>query len=175
MPRENEQSFLRKVLKNNLSAVEFCNILFCISQTLDDLIDGDNEVKPSDLIVAFWSALVDLPRNKFYREHEHELAPLIPAVLQDYVDSVALERSTNERHRHIAFVLRDQLASVVVQCARLVGGYGWMQRVSIAIRDHFHEDEFGDYVDSLPGAKPVEPDPDDPEQILAAEIEQEHY
>lgn len=162
MPRDNEPSFLRSVLRENESAVQLCQTLFSISQTLDDLIDGDTTVSGADVITAFWMAIVDLPRNAFYRKHEHELSPMLKMVLQDYVDSAALERSENERHKQVAFVLRDQLTSVVVQCALLVGGYDWMRKVSISIRDHFHEDTYADYAASLiPLSAPETPEATD--------------
>lgn len=153
MPRENEQSFLSEVLRGNQAAIAFINILFKTSQVLDDLIDGDKAVNRDTLLATFWMMLVELPNNPFYSKHFSVLNPLVMSAMQDYVDSVALEGSENQRHRHVAFVLRDQLTSVVVQCANLVGGYAWMRRVSLPIRDHFHEDEFSDYERELPAVK----------------------
>lgn len=146
MPRENEAELLREVLPNAPAARDFCTTLFHISQVLDDLIDGDKSLAQEAVIHAFWRALIDLPENPFYREHEPFLRPLMASALQDWTDSVTLERAGDEHSRHIAFVLRDQLAGLVVQCSRLVGGYSWMVKTGPAIRHHFHEDALSDYL-----------------------------
>lgn len=149
MPRQNEATFLRGVLRNNEAAAQFCEMLFRISQTLDDLIDKDNPVADTTLIRTFWEALIELPANPFYREYEPYLRPLMASALQDWRDSACLERSDNRHYKTLAFVLRDQLTAVVTQCAYLVGGYEWMNKVSLSIRDHFHEDVLDDYLAGL--------------------------
>lgn len=149
MPRSNEREFLQHVLQGQHAPILFCETLFRISQTLDDLIDKDRPVSDDAIYDAFWEALIELPANPFYRAHEPYLRPLMAAALQDWRDSVRLERSGNHHHRTLAFVLRDQLTSLVVQCAYLVGGSQWMQKVSGEVRLHFHEDTLMDYVGEL--------------------------
>lgn len=146
MSRQNEATFLRGVLRNNEAAAQFCEMLFRISQTLDDLIDKDNPVSDATLIRTFWEALIELPANPFYRQHEPYLRPLMASALQDWRDSACLERSDSHHYKTLAFVLRDQLTGMVTQCAYLVGGYEWMNKVSLSIRDHFHEDKLDDYL-----------------------------
>lgn len=146
MPRKNEHAFLNQALHNNADAVSFCETLFRISQTLDDIIDGDNPVSGNDVVSAFWQAMVELPSNPFYRRHELYLRPLVAAALQDWRDSVALERADDTHAKTLAFVLRDQLASVVVQCAYLVGGEAWMVQAGASIRRHFHDENLDDYL-----------------------------
>lgn len=149
MPRQDEHAFLQQALRQNTGAVAFCETLFRISQTLDDIIDGDQPVTGGAVVSAFWQALIELPANPFYREHEPYLRPLMAAALQDWRDSVALERSGDYHQRTLAFVLRDQLTSLVVQCAYLVGGEAWMQQTGPLIRRHFHEDSLADYLAEL--------------------------
>lgn len=156
MPRQNEAAFLRSVLCNNEAAATYCEMLFRISQTLDDLIDKDKPVTDAVLIRTFWEALIELPANPFYRQHEPYLRPLMASALQDWRDSACLERSDNHHYKTLAFVLRDQLTGMVSQCAYLVGGYEWMNKVSLSIRDHFHEDTLEAYLNGF--AKPAEPD-----------------
>lgn len=146
MPQPNERAFLQHVLQGHAAPILFCESLFRISQTLDDLIDGDKPVTGQAVYRAFWEALIDLPGNPFYRQHESVLRPLMAAALQDWRDSVTLERAGDHHGRTLAFVLRDQLTSLVVQCAGIVGGFDWMQQVSAEIRRHFHEDALDDYL-----------------------------
>lgn len=161
MSRQNEATFLRGVLRNNEAAAQFCEMLFRISQTLDDLVDKDNPVADTTLIRTFWEALIELPANPFYREHEPYLRPLMASALQDWRDSACLERADSHHYKTLAFVLRDQLTGLVTQCAYLIGGYEWMNKVSLSIRDHFHEDKLDDYLSGfdapeMPAAKEPE-------------------
>lgn len=149
MPRPNEAAFLRDVLRNNEAAAQFCESLFRISQALDDLVDKDKPVTDTELIRTFWEALIELPANAFYRQHEPFLRPLMASALQDWRDSACMERSDSAHYRTLAFVLRDQLTAVVTQCAYLIGGYDWMNQVSLSIRDHFHEDSLESYLSGL--------------------------
>lgn len=155
MPRQNEAAFLRNVLCNNEAAATYCEMLFRISQILDDLIDKDKPVTDAVLIRTFWEALIELPANPFYRQHELYLRPLMASALQDWRDSACLERSDSYHYKTLAFVLRDQLTGMVTQCAYLVGGYEWMNKVSLSIRDHFHEDTLEAYLGGF--AQPEEP------------------
>lgn len=149
MPQPNERAFLQHVLKDHAAAILFCEALFRVSQVLDDLIDGDKPVTSDAIYRAFWEAMIDIPGNAFYRAHEPLLRPLMAAALQDWRDSVTLERDGDRHGRTLAFVLRDQLTSLVVQCAGLVGGFAWMQQVSADIRRHFHEDKLDDYLNEF--------------------------
>ena len=149
MPRPDENQFLAQALQGHQHAIEFCRSLFRISQTLDDLIDADKTLTGSQVISAFWQALIELPGNPFYREHEPFLRPLMAMALQDWRDSVVLERSDSDHNRTLAFVLRDQLAGVVTQCAYLIGGERWMEKQGPTIRQYFHEESLGDYLTGL--------------------------
>jgi len=149
MPNENETAFLHQVLRGNRSAVEFCQSLFRVSQTLDDMIDGDKNITQNQVMSAFWQSLIEIPGNPFYRANEAYLRPMMAMALQDWRDSVFLERSGDEHQQTLAFVLRDQLTGVVVQCAYLVGGEAWMEAHGPKIRAHFHEDTLGDYLTDL--------------------------
>lgn len=149
MYQPNERAFLQRVLKDHGPAIRLCEILFRISQTLDDLIDGDKPVTGELIFQAFWEALIELPANSFYRQYEPFLRPLMASSLQDWRDSVSLERAGDHHGRTLAFVLRDQLTGLVVQCAGLVGGFDWMQQVGAEIRRYFHDESLADYLGEL--------------------------
>lgn len=149
MPRSNESAFLHQVLPNSPAAVAFCETLFRTTHVIDDLIDKDRPVSDEAIFRAFWDCLFELPLNPFYRQHEPYLRPIVANGFQDWWDSVKLERAGDRHGRTVAFILRDNLTSVVVQCAYLIGGYEWMQRVAEPIRRHAHEDTLEQYLDSL--------------------------
>ncbi|MGP3789760.1 hypothetical protein [Pseudomonas sp. B392_1p] len=146
MPKPNERAFLQRVLKDHGPAILYCETLFRISQTLDDLIDGDKPISGDDVYRAFWEALIELPSNPFYRQNEPFLRPLMAAAMQDWRDSVSLERAGDHHGRTLAFVLRDQLTGLVVQCAGIVGGFDWMQEIGGEVRRYFHDETLADYL-----------------------------
>ncbi len=129
-----------RVLRGNVDAVNFCTMLFSLSQTLDDLVDKDKPRTSLDIIRSYHMALVALPENPFYRAHFDYLRPMLALVLQAYADSVVLEEEGSVHGLHLAFVLRDRLTDVVTQCARLLGGWEYAQTVAKDIQ-MFCQDE----------------------------------
>lgn len=149
MPRQDERQFLNEILLGRQDAVECVEMVSRISQVLDDLIDRDRYVDPAVIFEAFWEAMIELPGNSFYRQHEPHLRPVLAGVMQDWWDSTRLESTSSKKCHTIAFVIRDNLATFIVQCARLVGGAEYARGMGAMIRMHCHEDSFNDYVKSL--------------------------
>jgi hypothetical protein len=149
MKKIKQHEFLMHVLRGNADAVNMCEQIFHVSQVLDDLVDQDKPVTSPTIIKSYWIALIELPLNPFYRRHELTIRPLMAGALQDWTDSATLEREPDSHSKHLAFVLRDQLTSLVIQCANLVGGYDWMQKVSVEIRKYFHDEILIDYINDL--------------------------
>ncbi|MGB0662775.1 MAG: hypothetical protein ACPGMR_03190 [Pontibacterium sp.] len=144
-----ERSFLSWALQGDVRAVEMCELLGSMSQVIDDLVDKDKPVTNHQVVRAFWSALIALPANTFYRANEQSLRPMLAVALQDWTDATKLESIDNPHAKHLAFVLRDQLTSIVIQSAGIIGGYDWMQEVSMRARLKFHNELFEDYVAKL--------------------------
>ncbi len=150
-----QHEFLNQVLLGNKSAVDFCKILFNVSQVLDDLIDKDKEITDEEIFKSYWLCLIDLPSNPFYIKHAPMLVPLMQAFMVDYRDSVTLERAknynaqNNDHGKNIAFTLRDSIGSVVTHCALMVGGYDHMAAVSAQIRLFIFDESLEDYKEAL--------------------------
>ena len=140
-----EHNFLMKVLCGDGHAVRFCEMLFTVSQTLDDLVDRDKPRTDTDIIRAFHIALIALPENPFYRNHFDYLRPMLAMALQAYTDSVALEKSGAPHALSLAFVLRDRLTDVVIQCARLTAGWEHAQRIAEEVQLYFQDETLTQY------------------------------
>ncbi|MFW5489148.1 MAG: hypothetical protein ACNI3A_12165 [Desulfovibrio sp.] len=135
-------------LRGDMQAVKFCDDLFALTQTWDDLVDGDREVTPETVNRAFWRALVELPQNPFYQRYMRELHPVLRGFFNDWFDANALEDG-DVHERTLSFVLRDAIGGIVGQCAYLVGGYEWMRQVSPDIRRMIHDEHLEDYLRGL--------------------------
>ena len=149
MTKPNQRDFLRYALRDNTSAVLFCELIINVSQTLDDLIDKDKPISDGDIFQSYWEALIEIPANQFYRANDLTLRPLMAAVLQDWKDSVTLERDGTHHSKTLAFVLRDQLTGFIIQCCYLTGGYEWMQQASMEVRQYFQPESFEGYITEL--------------------------
>jgi len=140
-----QTDFLGQALRGNQDAVNFCLLLGSISQTWDDLVDEDKHVGGAEVNAAFWNALVALPTNAFYRQHEQLLSPLVQGAITDWMDSNTLALGTRHE-KTLSFVLRDRLSSVVVQCALIVGGYNWMLEIGPEIRRRLQAETLEEYL-----------------------------
>ena len=144
---ESQAAFLNRVLMGHPSAIEFCNLIGQITQTWDDLIDEDNpELSKADVNAAFWNLFVAMPRNEFYREHFDTLNPLLQAAIVDWLDSNELQQDRSPQNKAVAYVLRDTWTTIVIHCARLIGGYNWMRQVSMDVRRYLYSEDMGQFI-----------------------------
>ena len=148
-----EHQLLLYVLRGNLDAVALCEALARISQTWDDLVDGDRAVADTAVHAAFQCALIELPSNPFYRRFMDTLLPVLQVVILDWITSTQLELQ-DDHGKNLAFVLRDQLGVFVVLCAQLIGGHTWALKIASQVRRQIYNNEsLETYKQSLGGAK----------------------
>lgn len=148
MQHKSEREFLLEVLAGHTDAVAFCQIFFGITQIWDDVIDNDTPVTDAHINKAFWDALISLPENRFYQQHMATLLPLMRATINDWLDANAFEQG-DEHHQRLAYVLRDSVSNLVIQCAYLVGGYDWLRHVSLRVREWVYDEPFDAYIKQL--------------------------
>lgn len=137
--------FIREVLKGNEDATRLCLLLFAISQTWDDLIDEGASADVNQMMVA---TLLELPANPFYCEHHAKLMPVIQTAVIDWLTANDLEQGS-AHERTLAFVLRDSLSAVVIQCAAIIGGISWAIAQAPRIRRFNHDEHLSTYLEGL--------------------------
>ena len=138
-----ETDFLHDVLLGDIGAVEFCCILGRASQVLDDLVDGDR-VTGQDIVEVFWKLIAELPANPFFATNREQLIPAIKIAFLDWIAANDLEQGS-DHDRHLSFVLRDRLTSVVVLCAEIVGGFQYAAESAAEIQRFFQAEPFETY------------------------------
>lgn len=141
-----QDEFLLHVLKGNVEAAEFCGLIGEITQVIDDLYDGDKVVAPYEIERVFFATLVELPRNPFYARHFALLNPIMQAAFVAWSASNALEHGP-AHDKSLAFVLRDKMTDLVVQCAWIVGGYEWARERAPAIYRYFMDETLEQFVE----------------------------
>ncbi len=73
-------------------AAAFLLMLWQAAQTIDDVADGD-PVSHKDLRLTSWNLLVALHMNRFWREHQDSIVPLMAVVLLKWIASDDVERA----------------------------------------------------------------------------------
>jgi hypothetical protein len=128
MNQEQAISKLEKFMQGNQWAIDICLQLNFIGELWDDLIDGDNPRSEEDVNKAFMNALVNLPANPLYRQHQDEFVPLIVSAMLAWHDSNTLKNG-DDHDKHMAYMLKQELSRIFHYCAFLVGGFEWAVKI----------------------------------------------
>lgn len=148
MSAPTEREFLLGVLKGNVEAVRFVEVLGQISQIFDDLVDAPESVTVATKHELMWLCLLVLPNQPFYLANQSAFSAIIAANLFDWIAATQLERGMAP-DRRIAFVIRDNLAQIVTYSAMLVGGPEHASATAAEVRRFVHDESWADYLLSL--------------------------
>jgi hypothetical protein len=141
-----QRAFLAHALHNDADAVDFCERIFGISQTLDDIVDEPHKAGANTVGAMVIEALIGIQTNKFYFAHFGQLAPVIQAAYFDWHAATELETTGKQHELRLSYALRDSLTrQVVVACAQIVGGFEWAQAVNSEITLATYDETFEDY------------------------------
>jgi hypothetical protein len=149
MTDEEDSRWLLYICKGNVSARDFLFMFFRMCHLWDDLIDKDKPRPDADINRAFWTALVEIPRNRYYREFQSEIQPLMAVSIQEWY--VANELEAGNR-KDIAYTLRCSIVSLIHQAAEICGGYDWANSVGEEIRLKSQSETIGEYMKELSDA-----------------------
>ena len=128
-----EQEKLKEWLIES-DAVALANMLIDISQIWDDLVDGDKDVSAQSINTMMRYALVEIPKNDFYRTHFSELHPVLEDRLYTWLDANKLEQIGDERDLHVSYIIRSVVTDLVIHLAFLAGGLTHRQKAAVEIR-----------------------------------------
>ena len=136
-------------LKGNIEAVSFVTMLFGVLHFWDDLEDRDQKISRDSVNAVMYNALIDLPRNSFYQANFNYLSPLIEIAILNWHAANAMEATESLDDKRIAFISRSDYCSVMIACARLVGGFEWANKITPFIRRYWHSEGFDQYLLNL--------------------------
>jgi hypothetical protein len=132
-------------------ALAFLRDMARVMHTWDDLCDRDKPISDGMVTDAFWTALVTLPRNSFYREHEADLQPIVVNAILNWRIATHIERmpATTETLLHTAFIIRSSYIDMVTMSALLIDGPDWATHVGPGLRAWAHGEGFDNYLHAL--------------------------
>lgn len=128
--------YIHHAFQGNNAAIQLGMMIVKIADVWDNLIDGDVEVNNEDINQAFWYALVEIPRNPFYRAHVDELHPLFANGILNWhiANQLVKDAPDSKRAVEIAHVLRYSIGDVISHMAMLIGGVEWARKVGPELR-----------------------------------------
>ena len=138
-----------RAMRGNTGALQFLDLITGILHLWDDLQDKDKAVSDAMVSKGFWDALVELPRNAFYAQHFEALNSTLAVAIQNWHAANAMEASTSESDKEIAFIIRSAYVDLVILCAIIVGGYEWGREVTPEIRRFWHDETLAGYKENL--------------------------
>ncbi len=140
---------MRTWLKDDVHAIAFIHNAFTIAHICDDLTDRDKSVETETMQQAFWLALIELPRNRFYVEHFALLNGTLQTAFLNWQIANRLEHHDSAHAKAVAFILRSSYTDLVTLCAWILGGTDWAIQVGTDSRLHASQEGFDLYQSRL--------------------------
>jgi len=144
--RQEIHKFLAWALQGQADAMALFFAWFEVCHFWDDLIDRDKPLQDAAIDQAMTVALIEMPRNPFYRQHFADLQPVMAQAVLDWRAATQMERApAADSDLDIAYILRCSYIAVITACAALIGGMGWAAEVNVAARRMAHLETRNDY------------------------------
>ena len=137
---------LQAILLGNRDAAVFVAMVFRVFHAWDDLIDKDVPITDAEINMAFYLAMVQIPRNPFFRANFAELSPIISQAIANWMFATAAER---EAPSEVTFVVRSSYIDILLKAAEIVGGVNYAVAAQPSIREWFHAEGYAKYLENL--------------------------
>jgi hypothetical protein len=130
--------------KGNKNAAFLISCFGYATQLADDLTDNNTEnvstLKKRSLAMSklLYCLLIQIPGNRFFREHERHFIPLFPVLIAQWDASNEWAGATKPDTRMFGYVMREACGRLIEQVAYLVGGLDWLMQVAREIHDYYH-------------------------------------
>lgn len=141
--------FLKEALAPWPAAYDFAEKLTFILHVWDDLIDKDHVLEDSTINSAFWSVLIDLPRNTFYIQNFSMLNSLLQQAILNWHIATASERSGTDEDKVVAFVLRSSYTDVIAATLTICYGPTKALPLIAKLRQGAHNEGLAGYLAAL--------------------------
>lgn len=144
--------FIQKILNGHRDAAVFVAMMFQVLHLWDDLIDKDKPTPDEEINLAMFLALVQIPRNPFYRANFAELSPIVSSAIINWMYATQQERLAPSE---VTFIVRSDYINLLLKSAEIVGGAKFAAEQQAAVRDWFHGEGYQGYLINLGKEKEV--------------------
>ena len=133
---------IKEAAGSNMPAASYLWNLACISRTIDDIYDKDQNVTRMQMLEAIEYLLVEMPFNPFFQEHRDTLESQHLSMYNAWMAANLWEQG-DETEQIYGHVWRDYHHEVWPLVAMLTQGPKKMNEVSLKIRQLFKK-QLGD-------------------------------
>ena len=130
------KEIIKEAAGKNKFAYDYLWKLMCISRTVDDIYDMDQEVTRNQLLEAIGYLLFEMPYNPFFMRHRDTLSSQHVSMHNAWM-AANFWGEGDETDQIYAHVWRDYHQEVVPLVALLTQGSSKMQEVSFKMRQMF--------------------------------------
>lgn len=127
---------IKEAAGDNMAAAHYLWNLACISRTIDDIYDQDQEVTKAQMIEAVEYLLIEMPFNPFFIRHRDTLQSQHVTMYNAWMAANLWEQG-DETEQIYAHVWRDFFQEIWPLVALLTQGTKKMNEVSLKIRQLF--------------------------------------
>lgn len=145
-----QQDLFNAATLGNQDAVAFLNLFFDICSIWDDLIDKDKNLSDWDINKAFYSALISLPRNRFYMANFNELNVTVESIIQSWWVANSIEKtSKDDTQLAAANVLKCKFFDIMVKSATIIGGVEHAYKIAPVLASVCYDETLDEYKKGL--------------------------
>lgn len=127
---------IKEAAGDNMAAAHYLWNLACISRTIDDIYDQDQEVTKAQMIEAVEYLLIEMPFNPFFIRHRDTLQSQHVTMYNAWMAANLWEQG-DETEQIYAHVWRDFFQEIWPLVALLTQGTKKMNELSLKIRQLF--------------------------------------
>lgn len=127
---------IKEAAGKNKAAAHYLWRLACISRTIDDIYDKDQEVSREQMLESIEYLLVAMPYNPFFIKHRDTLQSQHVSMYNAWMASNLWEQG-DETEQIYSHVWRDYFQEIIPLVALLTQGISKMNTVSLKMRDLF--------------------------------------
>lgn len=132
----------------NRQAYEFVNAIMEALEFTDDLVDQDVDISNDRIVRNLMSVIITLPNNDFFIMNRAYITPILIMTVSSWLDSEKLKESDDERHKMLAFHLRNLGLELYHATAFLVGGFDHLRKVGVEMREFFALETYEEWLNA---------------------------
>ncbi len=144
---KNQEELLEIWLKGDRDAINLVGLIGSVSQTWDDLVDGDKQLTLDDINEMMWGALMEIRRNPFFRKHEAEMDMLLEQAIDSWHEANDLE--AEGLLPLVTYTIRSSVTPLLVRMTYLLGGRLWGRKCAREIRLAVFDEPYDEYLSGL--------------------------
>ncbi len=142
-----QEELIHQCLCGNESAINLAFMLAEISQTFDDLVDGDKVIVKQDIYRVLQLSMIELHYNVFWRENFTEILPLLNAGITGWIAANDIEERKDANLMHVSLITKSAFTPILLHMATLCGGSEHARECAPLIYQHVFDESLGDYMD----------------------------